>query len=72
VVSEYLSVWHGRDPLTVGLERDYDAMRLDHWIGWDPIYLPPSPLTTNWSQFFLFALPDPTDYYGPRRRFRLP
>lgn len=56
---DYETVWHGYDPLGPSLERDYVAMRGDDW---DLIWVPPSPLTTMWSLFFLLAWPDPNQH----------
>lgn len=56
----YEVVWSGGEGLVGGLDRDYAAM--PQWDGWEPIWLPTSPLTTPWWELMPFASPDPDVY----------
>lgn len=69
---EYEVVFSGREELIVPLERDYADMKGD---GWDLIWVPTSPLTTDWRDLAPYAQPDPDQHVktamarrGPRRR----
>jgi len=49
---DYEVVWDGKGELSDSLERDYAAMTGD---GWDLIWIPPSALTTPWSNWAPYA-----------------
>lgn len=68
-MKEYNVVWNGRDELTESLERDYADMKDD---GWDPIWEPPSPLTTPWWSYAHMHLPDTDAYVLPTIERKLP
>lgn len=60
-------IWNGRDELTDTLDRDYADMCGD---GWDLIWVPTSPLTTDWRDMAPYAQPDAEQHVRPFGRKR--